>query len=108
MLLEAETAGFGASGRNGGFLAGSLTHGYDNGMARFAAEMPALERLAATNFDDMLADLERLRIDCDLERTGHLDVALEPHQVEWLAESGAKLRVAGHDVELLDAEAMRA
>jgi FAD dependent oxidoreductase len=36
VLLEAETAGFGASGRNGGFCVASLTHGIDNGLARFA------------------------------------------------------------------------
>ena len=29
-------AGFGASGRNGGFAVASLTHGIDNGLARFA------------------------------------------------------------------------
>ena len=47
VLLEAETAGFGASGRNGGFCVASLTHGIDNGLARFAAEMEVLERLGA-------------------------------------------------------------
>src|SRR3954463_4912576 len=46
VLLEAETAGFGASGRNGGFAVASLTHGIANGLARFPQEMPALERLA--------------------------------------------------------------
>src|SRR5689334_3638305 len=33
VVLEAETAGFGASGRNGGFAVASLTHGTDNGLA---------------------------------------------------------------------------
>src|ERR1700754_4676718 len=44
VLLEAETAGFGASGRAGGFAEASLTHGIGNGLARFEAEMPGLER----------------------------------------------------------------
>src|ERR687890_25182 len=44
VLLEAETAGFGASGRNGGFCVASLTHGIDNGLARFPEEMEVLER----------------------------------------------------------------
>ena len=35
------------SGRNGGFAVASLTHGIDNGLARFADEMPVLERLGA-------------------------------------------------------------
>src|SRR4051794_18609883 len=46
VLLEADVAGGGASGRNGGFLVASLTHGLANGLARFAGEMDALERLA--------------------------------------------------------------
>ena len=49
VLLEAETAGFGASGRNGGFVEASLTHGLLNGAARFPAELDALEALAREN-----------------------------------------------------------
>ena len=52
-MLEAETAGFGASGRNGGFCVASLTHGIDNGLARFAGEMEVLERLGLANFDGL-------------------------------------------------------
>jgi flavin-dependent dehydrogenase len=37
LLLEAETAGAGASGRNGGFVDASLTHGLPNGAGRFPA-----------------------------------------------------------------------
>ena len=32
-VLEMETVGFGASGRNGGFCEASLTHGFGNGIA---------------------------------------------------------------------------
>ena len=45
VLLEAETAGWGASGRNGGFVDASLTHGLLNGAARFPRELDALEAL---------------------------------------------------------------
>src|SRR4051812_42402691 len=45
VLVEGETVAFGASGRNGGFVSGSLTHGLANGLSRFAAELPRLERL---------------------------------------------------------------
>src|SRR4029453_17581063 len=45
VVLEADTVGHGASGRNGGFLLGSLTHGIANGLARFGDEMAVLERL---------------------------------------------------------------
>src|SRR3954469_22980961 len=65
VLLEAETAGFGASGRSGGFCVASLTHGIDNGLARFADEMDVLERLGFENFDGMRSDLQQHGIDCD-------------------------------------------
>ena len=50
VLLEADTCGYGASGRNGGFLQSSLTHGLANGMARFPDEMTVLERLGEENY----------------------------------------------------------
>ncbi len=108
LVLEAHTAGFGGSGRNGGFVVGSLTHGLGNGLARFEREMPLLERLGHANFEGLVADLERHGIDCDLERTGELTVALEPHEAEGLAEEAELLARFGHDVELLDGPAMRA
>ena len=108
VVLESETVGFGASGRNGGFALGSLTHGIENGLARFADELPVLERLAHDNFAGLLADLDRHGIDCDLELTGDLVVALEPHEVEWLAEAGELLGRFGHDYELFDEAAIRA
>ena len=37
-----------------------------------------------------------------------LDVAVEPHEVAWLAEEAQALRELGHEVELLDRERVRA
>ncbi|HEU4449565.1 MAG TPA: FAD-dependent oxidoreductase [Gaiellaceae bacterium] len=108
VVLEADTVGFGASGRNGGFVVGSLTHGIENGLARFADELPALERLSRENFAGFRADLERLGVECDLELTGELVVALEPHEVEWLAEAAELLGRFGHEHELFDREAVQA
>jgi glycine/D-amino acid oxidase-like deaminating enzyme len=56
VVLEAGTAGCGASGRNGGFANASLTHGLENGAARFEDELPALEKLGAENFAELRAD----------------------------------------------------
>jgi glycine/D-amino acid oxidase-like deaminating enzyme len=103
VLLEAETVGFGASGRNGGFVVSSLTHGIANGMSRFADEMPALERLAQENLDGMVADIERHGIDCDYEPTGLLMAILEDHQRADVEEEAALLRRFGHEVELFPA-----
>ena len=108
VLLEADTIGFGASGRNGGFVMSSLTHGLANGLARFEAEMAVLERLGAENLAGMQADLERHGIDCRLELSGDLVAILEPYQDAWIEDEVDLLRRFGHDVEVLDGPAMRA
>ena len=108
VLLEADAVAHGATGHSGGFIVSSLTHGVNNGLARFAGEMPVLERLGRENFDETRASLERYAIDCDLELSGELTVALEPHEEAWLAEEAETLRRFGHDAVLLDAEAVRA
>jgi glycine/D-amino acid oxidase-like deaminating enzyme len=108
VVLEGETCGFGASGRNGGFAVASLTHGLENGIARFADELVALERLGLESFEGLIADLDRLGVDCDLERTGELSVVLHPAHADELDEAAALHRRFGHDVEVLDGDAMRA
>ena len=108
VVLEAARVGAGASGRNGGFVEASLTHGLANGMARFADEMDVLERLGRENLAGMRADIEALGIDCDWSDAGVLAVALEPHELAWLAEEAALARRFGHEVELLDGPALHA
>src|SRR6185436_20462012 len=108
VVLEADTIGFGASGRNGGFVMSSLTHGLANGLARFEAEMAVLERLGAENLAGMQADLERHGIDCRLELSGDLVAILEPYQEAWIEEEVEVLRRFGHDVVVLDGPAVRA
>jgi glycine/D-amino acid oxidase-like deaminating enzyme len=108
VLLEGGRCGEGASGRNGGFLDASLTHGLANGLSRFKTEMDALERLGAENFAGLRADLSSHRIDCEYELTGSLNVALEPYQVDALPEDAELERRFGHDVVVLDGEAVRA
>ncbi len=108
VVLEAETCGHGASGRNGGFLLASLTHGIENGRARFPDEIDTLERLGFENYDGLRRDLERHGIDCDFEETGDLTVALEPHELEDMRAEAAKMSELGHDVALLDREQVRA
>jgi glycine/D-amino acid oxidase-like deaminating enzyme len=87
VLLEANTVGWAASGRNGGFCEASLTHGEENGRSRWPGEYDALERLGADNLDGFEADVRELGIDCQFERPGLLTVAVEEHQVDWLRDS---------------------
>jgi glycine/D-amino acid oxidase-like deaminating enzyme len=109
VLLEAETIGFGASGRNGGFALGSLTHGLENGIARFGKEIELLERLGRENLAGYVADIERLGIDCDLDLTGELTPSVAAYQDGWAAETEELYGRFGYDVEVFpDAAAMRA
>jgi glycine/D-amino acid oxidase-like deaminating enzyme len=109
LVLEADTVGNGASGRNGGFCIGSLTHGLENGVSRFGDEMPLLERLARENLRGLTADIERYGIACDYEPTGELTPSVAAYQTPELVESCAVHRRYGYDAELFpDAEAMRA
>ncbi|AMM21352.1 FAD-dependent oxidoreductase [Frondihabitans sp. PAMC 28766] len=99
VLLESQTVGWAASGRNGGFCEASLTHGEGNGEARWPKEMPTLERLGLENLDAIEKAVADLGLDCQFERNGSLDVAVEEHQIEWLKEG---------DGEFLDETAVRA
>jgi glycine/D-amino acid oxidase-like deaminating enzyme len=87
VLIEADRIGWAASGRNGGFVDSSLTHGLKNGKSRWPNEIDQLNSMGMENLDGMQAELERLELDVDWQRTGMLTVATEPHQVGWLEEA---------------------
>lgn len=87
VLLEAQTVGWAASGRNGGFCEASLTHGEENGRSRWPEEYDVLHRLGADNLDAFEGDVRELGLACEWERTGALSVAVEDHQVDWLRTS---------------------
>ncbi len=107
-LVEGTEVAHGASGRNGGFFLSSLTHGLANGMARFPDEVPKLERMGLENFEQAVATIRRLRIECDLELNGDINVALAPHEEAELEEEADELRALGHDVVMLDRDEMQA
>ncbi|TGN62787.1 FAD-dependent oxidoreductase [Nocardioides eburneiflavus] len=98
VLLEAQTVGWAASGRNGGFCDASITHGEENGRSRWPEEHDTLARLGRENLDAFEADVRDLGLACEWERTGALSVAVEEHQVDWLQGSS----------HVLDAAAVRA
>lgn len=111
VLIDAHEVGSAASGRNGGFMEASLTHGVSNGQARFPGELPLLEELGLHNLNEIESAIFRYGIDCDYERTGVIDVATTSHAPSYLdelREDHQQLRSLGHDVEWLDADGMRA
>jgi glycine/D-amino acid oxidase-like deaminating enzyme len=102
VLLEAATIGWAASGRNGGFVEASLTHGESNGERRWPEELARLDELGHENLDAIGETVDRYGMQVDFERTGTLSVAVEPHQVPWLDGRST------HDDVHLDAAAVRA
>lgn len=108
VVLEAGTAGWAASGRNGGFCSASLTHGFDNGMSRFPAEMATLERLGRANLDEIESTVARYQIDCDFSRTGEMVVATADWHLPGLASEAAEAAQRGVDLTLLDRDEVRA
>jgi glycine/D-amino acid oxidase-like deaminating enzyme len=108
VLLEGDRCGWAASGRNGGFLDASLTHGLENGLARWPDEMGRLLELGEENFDAIRATVGQRGIDAAWEENGFIDVATRAHEVEALAEAARTARQHGEDVELLDRAAVRA
>jgi glycine/D-amino acid oxidase-like deaminating enzyme len=108
VLLEGNYVGWAASGRNGGFCAANLTHGLPNGAQRWPDELHELERLGRQNLDEIEKAVHRYGIDCDLDRTGWMDVATEAYQAEHLEEHAALARRYGNDAVVLDREQAQA
>ncbi|MEW1952702.1 FAD-dependent oxidoreductase [Terrabacter sp. NPDC080008] len=107
-VIEAGRLADGASGRNGGFMAPSLTHGLAQGVSCWPEEMPTLDRLAAENIAGIEKTLTAYDIDADFHRPGELTLALTDHQVPAVRESYDLHRAHGVPAELLDAEAAQA
>jgi glycine/D-amino acid oxidase-like deaminating enzyme len=107
-VLEAEQVGFGASGRNGGFCAASLTHGLTNGLLHFPDELDVLEEEGLRNLAELVAFVRAEGIECELEETGTLDVATEPHQVDDLRAYVDTAHRHGVPLRLLERDEIRA
>ena len=110
ILIDAHEVGSAASGRNGGFMDSSLTHGVANAQQRFPNEVNVLEELGLQNLNEIESAIRRYNIDCDYERTGAIDVATSSHPASYLAELRdvyQQLRSLGQSVEWLDQETLR-
>lgn len=111
VLIDAHECGSAASGRNGGFMDASLTHGVGNAMARWPDEIEILEELGRRNLNEIEAAIRKYEIDCDYERTGVIEVANKYHPPTYLDEVFQEFELLtklGHNAEFLDAEAMQA
>jgi glycine/D-amino acid oxidase-like deaminating enzyme len=107
LVLEAARVGWAASGRNGGFAMATLTHGVRNGIARFPAELPELDRLGRANLRAIGDFVARHQIDCDWEPTGELLAAVEPWQIDDCREGAELLRASGYNASFIEGEELR-
>ena len=111
-LIEARKIGWGASGRNGGQVTGSLSGA--EAMQRQLRNRAGVEaeefiwRLRWRGHEIIEARVARYAIDCDL-RHGHLHAALTPAHLRELRASlqEAQRRGMGAEVTLLDHPAVR-
>jgi glycine/D-amino acid oxidase-like deaminating enzyme len=103
VVLEGERIAFGASGRNGGFMDASLTHGIENGASRWPDEMPELERLGRENFAAIKAAIDSHGIEAGFEETGELSFATAPYQADYIPEIVETARAHGWRAEALSA-----
>jgi glycine/D-amino acid oxidase-like deaminating enzyme len=87
-VLERETVGWGASGRNGGMATTGMSIGYGEAADRygFAAATAYFQA-----YDDAIDTVEKLvgeeGIDCDFARSGKLTLAAKPAHFEGLRKS---------------------
>ncbi|WVT76456.1 FAD-binding oxidoreductase (plasmid) [Sinorhizobium chiapasense] len=88
IVLESETVGFGASGRNGGHLNNGLAHSYLAAKHELGKERAiALYKALDASIDTLEAIIAEEGIDCDFRRAGKLKLASKPQHFEGLAKN---------------------
>ncbi len=108
-VVEQGVAAYGGSGRNAGMLSETVDHGHGLAIQHFgAAEARRLARLGEDNIAAMYRDLADWGVECELERTGRLMIALTPAQLEECHRTIDVARDLGLDsFSFLDGEAIR-
>src|SRR5262249_12589048 len=109
VVLEQETAGYGASGRNAGIVSETLDHSHELAVAHFGEdEGRELARLGRENLDELERFLTERRIDAELVGEGQLIMALTPDHVAQLEASVSFANRLGiHDWRFLSAREAR-
>lgn len=88
IVLEAETVGFGASGRNGGHLNNGLAHSYLSAKQELGKERAiALYKAFDASLDTLEAIIAEEGIDCNFRRAGKLKLASKPQHFDGLARN---------------------
>lgn len=95
VILEAESLGHAASGRNGGFCSPSLTHGLSNGLERWPKEIDTLVRLGLDNLREIEETIAKYNIDADFRLTGKVAFARTAWEAEGLKHAAEAATVHG-------------
>lgn len=106
VVIEKEFAGFGASGRNGGWLTGGFAWNH----ARYAETggsdgVRAMVRAMNGTVDEVIAVAQAQGIDADIRRTDEVMVAVNPGQAIRLSEEVAHRRSWGEDERVFEISA---
>jgi glycine/D-amino acid oxidase-like deaminating enzyme len=108
VVLEAETAGFGAAGRNAGFVSAGIAGKAQAYLARGGWEgVQRAERAMIEGIDHVGEVVAREGIDCGWTKSGSLRIATSPAQLERVRAGLASRRERGlgeSDAQLLGAQ----
>ncbi|MGN6326722.1 NAD(P)/FAD-dependent oxidoreductase [Pseudolysinimonas sp.] len=106
VLLEQEFAGYGASGRNGGWLTHDITGGRERYLVSHGrAAVDEFQRAMDDSVDEVIRVASAEGIDADIRRGGELTVATTPAQLARLvAHVRSEEQWASSDLRLLGAE----
>jgi glycine/D-amino acid oxidase-like deaminating enzyme len=111
VVLEREIAGFGASGRNGGWVLGELSGSFEQFARRGGrAGVLAQQRAIEATVDEVGRVVAEEGIDCDFHKGGSLSLAQSPPQLarlRALVEHERAWGIGEPDVVLLDGAAAR-
>jgi glycine/D-amino acid oxidase-like deaminating enzyme len=111
LVVEAATAGFGASGRNGAWLTAGIAL-TPTELARRTSPSVARETIATMRrtVDEVIEVCDREGIDAEVRRGGILRVARGRHEIPQLHAGFAAMEALGvaDDLRLLDADALAA
>lgn len=110
VIVEQRHVGYGASGRNGGWLTNAITGGREQYVAAHGHD--AVERFQSAmndTVDEVIRVIDAEGIDADVQRGGEFTVAYTPAQERRLrAFAAAEQRWRSTDLEVLEAGAARA
>lgn len=107
VVLEGDRIACGATGRNGGFVSASLTHGFSNGLSRWPDEMPELLRMGSQNLVELGNRISQFDIKCDWLVSGEVDVATQEYQTEELQQAHGQMIKLGVSAQYFTAEQIR-